>query len=270
MIKQDIKIIKADLTKHDFIYLVPLSDFHIGAPQTDIDAIKGYIDWIAHHRNAYTLLNGDLFNAATKQSTPEIYEYEDMVTPDQELLMLEGLLKPIAKKILAACAGGHELKNLFRVIGADYTRHLMRNLGIEERYVQSGGYLSIKLKPLNRHDDTFFTIAFTHGWGGARTRGAKINKIERWAHALDADIYILSHDHTQNLTRDNYLKVRRWEDGKVVVHRKMLVSTGAFLGYEGYPLRMGYQPADLGTPRIRIDKKMDADGTIRKDVHASI
>ena len=112
MIKQDVKIIKADLTKHDFIYLVPLSDLHIGAPQTDLDGIKGYVDWIASHKNAYTLLNGDLFNAATKQSTPEIYEYDEMITPDKELLMLEGLLKPIAKKILAACSGGHELKHL--------------------------------------------------------------------------------------------------------------------------------------------------------------
>lgn len=270
MIKQDVKIIKADLSKHDFIYLVPLSDMHIGAPQTDIDAIKGYIDWIARHRNAYTLLNGDLFNAATKQSTPELYEYEEMITPDKELLMLEGLLKPIKNKILAACSGGHELKNLFKAVGADYTWHLMRNLGKEEVYTRDGGYLLIKTKPLTPRDNTQFHIAFTHGWGGARTRGAKINKIERWTHALDADVYIMSHDHTQNLTRDNNLFVRRWEDGKPSVHRKMLISTGGFLGYAGYPLRMGYQPADLGTPRIRIGKKLDENGVVRQDIHASI
>ena len=270
MIKQNVKIIKADLTKHDFIYLVPLSDFHIGAPQTDIDAIKGYVDWIASKKNAYTLLNGDLFNAATKQSTAELYEYDEMITPDKELLMLEGLLKPIANKILAACSGGHELKHLFKTVGADYTWHLMRSLGIEERYARDGGVLLMKTAPLNVRDKTFFSAVFTHGWGGARTRGAKMRKLEYLAQAWDADMYILSHDHTQNLGRDNNLTIPTWEQATPSVHRKLLVATGGFLGYSGYPLRAGYQPADLGTPRIRIAKKVDEYGEIRKDIHASI
>ena len=270
MIKDDVKILRKDLMQHDFIYLVPLSDMHIGAPQTDIDAIKGYIDWIAKHKNAYTLLNGDLFNAATKQSTPELYEYEDMITPDKELVMLEELLKPIAKKILAACAGGHELKNLFRTVGVDYMWHLMRNLGIEDRYTRDGGLLLIKTKPMNSNDNLFFSIFYTHGWGGARTRGAKLRKMEYLAQAIDADVYVLSHDHTQNLARDNYLTVPTWQGNRVKVRRKLLVSTGGFLGYQGYPLRAGYQPADMGTPRVRIGKKIDKDGVVRKDIHASI
>lgn len=270
MIKQDVKIIKADLTKHDFIYLVPLSDLHIGAPQTNIEKIKEYVDWIAKTKNAYTILNGDLFNAATKNTSAEIYEYEEMITPDKELVMLEALLKPIAKKILAACSGGHELKAFFKTVGSDYTWHLMRNLGIEERYTRDGGFLLFKIKPLTSGDTTFFSVFFTHGWGGARTRGAKLRKVEYLSQAVDADIYVLSHDHTQNLTRDNYLTTPTWQGGKVKVKRKLLVSTGGFLGYQGYPLRSGYQPADLGTPRIRIGKKIGDDGTIKKDIHASI
>jgi len=268
MIKQNVKIIKADLSKHDFIYLVPLSDFHVGAPQADIDAIKGYIDWIAKHKNAYTLLNGDLFNAATKQSTPEIYEYEDMITPDKELLMLEALLKPIKNKILAACSGGHELKNLFKTVRADYTWHLMRNLGREDVYTRDGGVLLIKIKPLNIRDTDVFSVVYTHGWGGARTRGAKIRKLEYLAQAFHADMYVLSHDHTQNLTRDNYLVAPKWGESKVGIHRKMLVATGGFLGYQGYPLRAGYQQSDLETPRIRLEKKIGEDGKVRKDIHA--
>ena len=53
------------------------------------------------------------------------------------------------------------------------------------------------------------------------------------------------------------------------VQPKVLVSTGWFLEYQGYPLRSGYQPADLGTPRIKIAKKIE-DGTAKKDIHASI
>jgi len=183
---------------------------------------------------------------------------------------LEELLKPIASKILAADSGGHELHNMFSAVGADYTYQLMRRLGIEKRYTRDGGVLLMKTKKLSKKDDLFFSAVFTHGWGGARTRGAKIRKLEYLAQGMDADMYIMSHDHTQNLARDNYLTIPQWEDEAVTVHRKLLVATGGFRGFAGYPFRSGYQPADISTSRIRIAKKINSDGTIRKDIHASI
>ena len=276
MIKQNVKIIKADLSKHDFIYLVPLSDFHWDEPQSDHGAIKGYIDWIASHKNAYTLLNGDLVTAPTDKSVANLYEMAEpggmieFPSLDQCSDELETLLKPIAKKILAACSGGHELKNVFRASGSDWTYNLMKRLGIEDRYARDGGVLLMRTKPANINDNTFFTAVFTHGWGGARTRGAKIRKVEYLAQGFHADMYILSHDHTQNLGRDNYLEVPSWDLTHPQVHRKLLVSTGAFRSYAGYPLRSGYQPSDLGTPRIRIGKKVNEYGQVRPDIHASI
>ena len=276
LIKQNVKVIKADLSKHDFIYLVPLSDFHWDEPQSDHDTIKGYVDWIASHKNAYTLLNGDLVTAPTEKSAANLYEMAEpggtieFPSLDQCSDELEALLKPIAKRILAACSGGHELKNVFRATGTDWTYNLMKRLGIQDRYCRDGGVLLMRTKPLTIKDDTFFTAYFTHGYGGARTRGAKINKIDWLTKVFHADIYIMSHDHTQNLTRANYMEVPEWDLGHPNVHRKILVSTGAFRSYAGYPLRSGYEPSDLGTPRIRIGKKIDEDGVVRKDVHASL
>lgn len=212
----------------------------------------------------------------TKESAANVYEQGEpgerieLVPPDVTLNELEELFKPIANKILAACSGGHELKNMFRAVGADYTYRLMRDLGIEERYSRDGGVLQVVTKPLSKSDNTIFNVVFTHGWGSARTRGAKIRKLEYLASAIHADCYIMSHDHTQNLARDNYLMPPEWKVNTLGVHRKLLVSTGAFRGYGGYPLRSGYQPTDMGTPRIRIDKKLNEDSTVRKDIHASI
>lgn len=276
-IKADVKIIKADLSKHEFIYLVPLSDLHIEEPQSDVDAFKGYVDWIKKHKNAYAMLVGDLFTMPTKQSTPDLFEIikdakevgREIMTADDALDKLEELLKPIADRIIGACSGGHELKNMFRVVGSDYTLQLMKRLGREQAYTRDGGVLLIKTKALTNSDDTVFKVVFTHGWGGARTRGAKIRKLEYLAQAFDADIYILAHDHTQNIARDNYLSVEGWQTPRIKARRKMLISAGSFRGYAGYPFKAGYQPSDLGTPRIRIDKKLE-DGTIKKDIHASI
>lgn len=274
MITYEVKIINADLRKHDFVYLIPLSDLHWDEPESDHEAIKGYVDWIAEHENAYIILNGDLVTAPTPASAASIYEAAEpggtIVFPslDQCANELEELFSPIANRILGACSGGHEFKHLFRVTGSDWTYNLMRRLGREHIYARDGGALLIKTKALNRRDHSFFSTIYTHGWGSARTRGAKLRKLEYLAQGMDADIYVLSHDHTQNLARDNYL-VPQW-DSTWHVHRKLLVSSGAFRGYAGYPFRSGYQPSDLGTPRIRLGKRLEEDGTVRKDIHASI
>jgi len=276
MIKADVRIIKANLTQHDFIYFVPLSDFHWDEPQSDHEAIHGYVDWIYEHKNAYTLLNGDLVTAPTEKSAASIYEAAEPGGPivfrslDQSTNELEELLIPIADRILAACSGGHEFTHLYKVTGSDWTYNLMKRLGRAHVYARDGGVLLMKTKPLTLTDDLFFSAIYTHGWGSARTRGAKVRKLEYLASAFDADMYILSHDHTQNLARDNYLTIPSFSDDVVTIRRKLLVATGAFRGYAGYPLRSGYQPSDLGTPRIRIGKRVGEDGTVRKDIHASI
>jgi len=275
-IKVDVKIQHADLRQHEFVYLVPLSDLHWDEPQSDHDAIIGYRDWILGHENAYTILNGDLITAPTPVSAASIYEMGEpggtitLPSVDQTTNELEELLRPIADRILGACSGGHEFKHMFRVCGYDWTYNLMKRLGREEVYTRDGGVLLFKIAPVVDGDTSFFSAVYTHGWGGARTRGAKIVKLERLAQGIDADMYILSHDHTQNLGRDNYLTFPDYEVASPVVHRKLLVSTGAFRGYAGYPFRSGYQPSDLGTPRIRIGKRVNKDGTVRKDIHASI
>lgn len=275
-IRADVKIIKAVLTQHDFIYLVPLACFHWDEPQSDRQAIRGYINWIKDHKNAYTLLNGDLVTAPTEKSKASVYEMaepgEKIEFPslDQCANELEELLKPIADRILAACSGGHEFDHLFRLTGSDWTYNLMKRLGREKVYARDGGILLIKTKRLSPNDAIFFSAIFTHGWGSARTRGAKLRKAEYLAEAAEVDMVIISHDHTQNITRRNILTVPTWSAELPVTHRTILVSTGAFRGYAGYPFRMGYQPSDLGTPRIRIGKRVNPNGSVRKDIHGSI
>lgn len=183
---------------------------------------------------------------------------------------LEQLLKPIANRILAACSGWHEFGHLFKLTGSDWTYNLMKHLGREKVYARDGGVLLIKTKPLSTKDNIFFSAVFTHGWGSARTRGAKLRKAEYLAEAFEADMIVISHDHTQNITRKNILTIPLWSSKEVAVYRTMIVSTGSFRGYAGYPLRSGYQPSDLGTPRIRIGKRIDENGVVRKDIHSSI
>lgn len=271
----EVKIIKVDLSQHEFIYLVPLSDFHWDEHESDHETIRGYVNWIKDHPNAYTLLNGDLVTAPTGKSQASVYEMGEpggevrFPSLDQCTNELEELLKPIADRILAACTGQHEFRHLLRVTGTDWTYNLLKKLGREGVYARDGGILLIKTKPLTERDNIFFSAVFTHGWGSARTRGAKLRKLEYLAAGVEVDMVILSHDHTENVTRDQRF-VPSWSENESYIHRILLVSTGAFRGWGGYPFRSGYPPPDLGTPRIRIGKRISPNGEVHKDIHSSI
>lgn len=267
-----------DLRQYSQIYLVPLADLHIGCHDVALDIIQGYLDWIKEHENAYTILNGDLMNCATKDSTPELYD--DLVTPDMAYRQLKALLEPIKSKILMITRGGHE-EHIYRVSGHDYMAQLAYDLG-DIPYKPDGGMVDIKLgigyantKSLNPKWNCI--IYAVHGWGGARTIGAKIKKVEDLAMVAEADCYVLSHDHTQAVHRLNVLSpaIHGTPHPFIKIKRKLLVNTGGFIRYSGYIQRKGYMPQDLGTPRIRIEIKRDGRSKKRVggyylDLHASI
>ena len=265
------RIVMKDLSQFSLIYLIPLADLHIGYPDVALDVIRGYIDWIKTHNNAFTILNGDLMNCATKDSTPDLFE--DLRTPDDAYDELRSLLMPIKDKILMITRGGHE-EAIYRRVGADYMARLAYDLG-DIPYRPDGGMVGIKLMR-SGHRAIFFTYA-THGWGGARTIGAKVKKPEELALAVEADCYVVSHDHTQAIHRLNVLTPPRSRLSMkspvyMRVQRRLLINTGGFILYSGYVQRKGYVPQDMGTPRIRMELKSTVKGGLGyfKDLHSSM
>ena len=261
------QIVMKDLPQFSKIYLVPLADFHLGCKDVGVDVIRGYIGWIKDNKNAYTILNGDLMNCAGKDTAPELYD--DLTTPDDAYFSLRAMLMPIKDKILMITRGNHE-DMIWRRVGVDFMARLAYDLG-ETPYKPDGGMVGIRLSK-NNHSSVFFIYA-THGWGGARTIGAKVKKTEDLAVAIEADCYVLSHDHTQNMHRNNRLVPPKSRLGMknvyLQVQRQLLVNTGGFITYSGYVQKKGLSPQDLGTPRIRLELKKDTRHYF-KDIHGSM
>ncbi len=265
------QVILKDLSQFPWIYLVPLADLHEGCRDADHEVSDGYIKWIAEHDNAFTILNGDLMNCAWKDSTPDLFE--DLVTPDDAYANLVKRLAPIKDKIIMITRGGHE-ESIFRKVGHDYMAQLAHGLG-DVPYMIDGGLFGIKLA-LSNNGVMCYGYA-THGWGGARTIGAKIKKVEDLANIANVNIIVLSHDHTQAVHRLNVLdpprsKIQFQKPMYYNIQRKILINTGGFVRYAGYIQRKGYAPQDLGTPRIRIEVKQYPSDTRNRyiDLHASI
>lgn len=265
------QIVMKDLASFSKVYLIPLGDFHIGNPYVGVDVIQGYVNWLKSHTNAFTILNGDLMNCAGKDTAPELFE--DLVTPDTAYDQVFEMLKPIKDKILMITRGNHE-EAIFRRVGADYMARLARDLG-DIPYKPAGGMLGLRLNR-NNHHSVFFTYA-THGWGGARTIGAKVKKPEDVALGIEADCIVVSHDHTQAVHRLNVIapphsRVSMIRPVYLRVRRVLLINTGGFIRYGGYVQEKGYVPQDLGTPRILMEIKETTKGEegYYKDLHASM
>jgi hypothetical protein len=206
----------------------------------------------------YAVLNGDLLEAVIPTSKGEKF---NAPTPQDEADWMLSQLLPHKDKLLGMTMGNHE-KRILDAVGHDYCRVIARELGIP--YRAEGLLLKISFGEGNNRVSNrpyVYWLYMTHGYGGARTKSAKAVKVERTATWIDADIYIMSHDHVVNVAPDVYLqpdprthldKETGFTVGHVKAKRKMLVKSGAFLKFGGYSEMLGYPPVDLMLPIIQL------------------
>ena len=246
-----IKVINIDLnTSDDHIYIVPLSDFHLGDPLFDEVKLKGYIKWILEH-NAYTFINGDIFDSAIIDSLGNVYE-SSMTIKDAKLVARD-LLMPLKDRIIGMTDGNHE-RRVWRKTGVDISFDLAMYLGIEERYDQKGIAGNISVNGIK------YTYYIKHGSGGGRTQSYKMTCLQRMSNiVINADLFIMSHVHDILTFQLQPMVIK----DDLQTRKQTFVTTSSYLRYGGYAEDGNYQPCKNGSPRIRLD-------ATKKDIHVSI
>lgn len=245
------KVIKHDLGNFDEIIILPLADLHLGDIRSDFKKITKHLEYIKNTPNAFTILNGDQMDAAIQSSIGDTYGAS--LKPMEQLSQCVKLFEPIKDKILAVLPGNHEMR-FYRSDGLDLTQIMCNQLGID-CYAETGALLFIRF---GRHDNKHhyrpvsYTIYATHGSGGGRTEGAKVNRLSDLASICDADIYIHSHTHLPVIFKRAFFRVSA-ANSSVSKVDKLFVNTGATLEYGGYGEAQGYRPASLETPVIHLD-----------------
>ena len=249
------KVLPQALTE---VKLIILSDLHYGNPYCSVKHFLRTVDFIKERDDCYCLLNGDLIEAAIKTSVGEIYK--QVGSPDDQMRQVAEWLMPIKDKILGCTTGNHEIR-ITSLTGVDASRYIAEKLGIPYRERGMLSKLSFGGGNDSHSDKPFvFWVYITHGYGGARTRGAKAVKAERLAHWLLGDIFAMSHDHEVNVapsvrfTADPRGTVNEegFLTGLVRSHRVMLVKTNAYVKFGGYAEMGGFSPSDLSTPVIHL------------------
>lgn len=249
------RVLSQELTE---VNIIVLSDLHYGNPYCSVKHFLRTIDFIKRTNNCYCFLNGDFLEAATKISRGDIYTQK--ITPQEQRDDVIDMLKPIADKVLGVVTGNHE-QRIYNETGVDLTADIASALSAPYRPEGLLHKLSFgDIRPGSSHRPFVFWGYISHGYGGARTRGAKAVKVERMSTWMHADWYAMSHDHIVNVAPNVYLMPDNrgmvnsdgFLTGKVAAKREMLIKTNAYLKWGGYAEQGGFPPSDLATPLIQL------------------
>lgn len=245
------RTVKVELDKSlDSIEIYTLADWHIGDKYCNISEIKDTLNYIKNTPNAYAILNGDLMNNATKQSVSDCYAEE--MKPQEQLQTLCDLIEPIKDKVLFITQGNHEART-YKTDGIDLTAIMAKQLGIYDKYVRVGGVLFLRFGEDRKHHRRMcYTFYITHGSGGGKKEGGKVNGLCDLASIVDTDIYIHAHTHLPMVIKENFFRIDT-SNSCITEVGKLFVNSAATLSYGGYGQQFKFKPANTTSPIIYLD-----------------
>lgn len=245
------KAIRCDLPYAERIEIHPMADLHLGDPHSDYKSIVQRIEYIRDTENAYCILDGDLMDAAIASSIGDTYGAS--LQPMEQLKQCVKLFEPIKHKILAVLPGNHEHR-IYKQDGIDITALMCSQLGIEDKYSNTTALLFVRFgerKSKHHGRRQLYTMYVTHGGGGGRKEGGKVNRLADLAAIVDADIYIHAHTHLPLIFRESFFRVSG-SNSSVAPAEKLFVNTAAALNYGGYGDRQGCKPSSTKSPVIYL------------------
>jgi hypothetical protein len=249
--RRTVLTVKHDLRKDGYtgdVTLVPLADFHIGDPNTDVKLIKKLIKQVEETDNCYTVLNGDLMNTAIASSVSDTYD--EVLKPSDQLKKAVKYFGTLAEqgKILAVTDGNHE-RRISRSVGVDMTELMCAELHIPHLYSAGDAILCLRVgadttntkRKGKAYRPFFYTVLARHGAGGGALLGGKVNRLQRFSDVADVDLYIGSHTHNDIVFHDSIFRVDR-QHSTSRAYTRTYVNTPSTLNYGGYGEVGGYRP----------------------------
>lgn len=268
---------------NDPIYVIPFGDVHRDAPGHALERWKEFLKWAKKKPRCYFLGMGDYHDFASTSERailgdPRLHEstrktleylyYNQCHRFAKEIEFMEG-------RIIGLIEGNHyqtfannttTTQELCRLLNAPY-------LGVMS---------VIRLSFVSRRNNTRLSLDLVahHGKGAARLVGGSLNRVQQMAEAVEADIYLMGHDHKKSVASSSVLKITDGSDGKIrLKHRKKIYArTGSFLrgyrdGEASYITDAAGNPTDLGVVKLEITPRRnrgDKKDVRRLDIHVSI
>jgi hypothetical protein len=206
-----------------------LGDVHIGAPAYDETRWQEWLDYLSDKDDRSMLGTGDFLNSAIKTAVSDIYEERSPVGEAKRLLRAQ--LKPLRGRIDLLMPGNHEAR-IWKAVGDCPIRDVADFL--EAPYAQHAAMVVYR----GRQGRVQVLHPSRHR---RRRRGGEGGRLEKQAQTCFADV-LRERTHPQQLVFPSDVFVYNPATGGSERSKRMFVSSGSFLRYEGYAAASSFAP----------------------------
>lgn len=251
----DFKMITTrDFKRCDGIYIVPISDVHLGAAECMEKEFREFIKMLADTENMYITLGGDLINNGLRNSVSN--PFDEVYRPREQKKLMTDILYPVKDKILCGVGGNHEARSM-KDSDSDITLDIFSKLDIEHLYrpnlavchLRFGQECKAKQHRIN------YAIAVTHGSGGGALTGSAVNKNERFGNAIDGiDALIVGHTHKPVVSNPQKIRVDL-NSHSIRLEPFKCITSSSWLRYGGYALNKMLLPANQTIQTLYLNGK---------------
>lgn len=251
--------------------LIPLFDMHIGAAACDENKLRKTIARINDTPDCYTIIGGDMADAILRQDMKRFMsgcansEIQDALDDTLNITTRQvvDFLKPLAEagKILGIMSGNHEI-SMQKHHSYNLTRAVCEALNaVSEVHIPNLGYSCLYRITLEGSKTTTrrnWVLYCHHGFGGGRKKGSSINNLIGLQESIEADCYIMGHDHKRIATRGTRLSITHKGEPRLVARSVAFVRAGTYLksylgdGLTTYSEQAGYPPVPTGSVLIDV------------------
>lgn len=243
------------------LYIAPLGDIHYGAINHASGPFKAHLaELTGLLPNVYLLGMGDyldLFSARERAQVADLHEttaeYLARHAKDQAD-ELAGILEPFRGHIIGLIEGNHHGLMQMGNVSQTTTEYLARQLDTAYLGVMAAVGLDIRCSTSR----TNLVLCAHHGLGASRYTGGSLRKVEQLAESVEADVYLMGHDHASASAHDVRLKLIQGRGGPRLAERPIrYVRTGGFQtayedGQASWLVDKAAKPRALGAPIIEI------------------
>lgn len=231
-----------------------VGDVHFGNRNQDFDKLCEFINWLKTQPDDRFIILGDLFEMRSKlspgglASIPQDIAYEIAVK----------VFRPVMSQCFVVHTGNHDQRVQIQTdMPFDPTKNFAAEFGVP--WAGKDGFHRITLK--SGKNVQRYTGYMHHGFGGAKTKGAKVNQLSATLRNTNADYLAMAHLHDRDSVTDT--RFGPDEDGIIREYNYVAVRTGSFVkhGPGSYAREGGFPIGMKGAATIHLS-------TNKHDVHA--